>query len=99
MMNAKAIGADFVYAFPDAQLGMMDAKLAGQIMYADEPKAVQDEKAKEYEALQSNIVSAARRGYVDALIEPVNARKYLIDAFELLATKRQEISSRKHITK
>jgi acetyl-CoA carboxylase carboxyltransferase component len=36
---------------------------------------------------------------VDALIEPVNARKYLIDAFELLATKRQEISSRKHITK
>lgn len=99
MMNAKAIGADLVYALPDAQLGMMDAKLASQIMYAGEPKAVQDEKAKEYEALQSNIVSAARRGYVDALVEPVNARKYLIDAFELLATKRQEISSRKHITK
>ena len=52
VMNSKSLGADLVYAWPDAKTGMMDAKLAAKIMYADEPASVIEEKAAEYEALQ-----------------------------------------------
>ena len=64
MMNSKAIGADLVYAWPDVKTGMMDARLAAEIMYADADADKLAEKAKEYEALQSNVVTAAKRGYV-----------------------------------
>ena len=97
-MNSKAIGADMVYAWPTAEIGMMDAKLAAKIMYANTDAATINEKAAEYKELQSSPMAAARRGYVDTIIEPADTRKYLIGAFEMLFTKREERPSKKHGT-
>ncbi len=96
MMNSKSIGADLVYAWPDAKMGTMDAKMAAEIMY---PAATGEElaqKEKEYDELQSNIVTAARRGYVDLILEPADSRKYMIAAFEMLYTKRMDTPFKKH---
>ena len=76
----------------------MDAKLAAKIMYADKDAAVIDEKASEYRELQSSPMAAARRGYIDTIIEPEDTRKYLIGAFEMLFTKREERPAKKHGT-
>lgn len=98
-MNSKSIGADFVYAWKDAKVGMMDAELAAKIMYADASADVLAEKAKEYEELQTNVMAAARRGYVDLVVEPADTRKYLVSAFELLYTKCAGVPDKKHGTK
>jgi len=98
-MNSKSVGADLVYAWSDAKIGMMDANLAAKIMYADEGADVISQKAKEYGELQSNVISAARRGYVDLIIEPEATRKYLAAAFEMLYTKSVLEVSKKHGTK
>lgn len=97
-MNSKSIGADIVYAWPNAEIGMMDAAMAAKIMYADSDAATIREKAAEYKELQSSPVSAARRGYVDTIIEPAETRKYVIGAFEMLFTKREERPDKKHGT-
>lgn len=97
-MNSKSIGADLVYAWPTAEIGMMDAKLAAQIMYADADAETLNEKAVEYKELQSSPNSAAARGYVDAIIEPADTRKYVIGAFEMLFTKREDRPAKKHGT-
>lgn len=97
-MNSKSIGADLVYAWPTAEIGMMDAKLAAQIMYADADAETLNEKAAEYKELQSSPNSAAARGYVDAIIEPADTRKYVIGAFEMLFTKREGRPAKKHGT-
>ena len=97
-MNSKSIGADLVYAWPTAEIGMMDAKLAAQIMYADADAETLNEKAAEYKELQSSPNSAAARGYVDAIIEPADTRKYVIGAFEMLFTKREDRPNKKHGT-
>ena len=65
---------------------------------ADASADVLDEKAREYEALQSNVENAARRGYIDLIINPADTRKYLIAGFEMLFTKREERPSKKHGT-
>ncbi len=102
IMNSKAIGADLTFAWPHVAIGMMDATAAAKIIYADEIKASQDavaligKKAEEYKALQSSADSAARRGYVDAIIDPAETRKNLIAAFEMLFTKREEKPAKKH---
>ena len=97
-MNSKSIGADLVYAWPTAEIGMMDAKLAAQIMYADADAETLNEKAAEYKELQSSPNSAAARGYVDAIIEPADTRKYVIGAFEMLFPKREDRPAKKHGT-
>lgn len=97
-MNSKALGADMVYAWTEAKIGMMDSNLAAKIMYADEDAETIKAKAAEYDALQTSAVSAAKRGYVDAIIEPEDTRKYVIGAFEMLFTKREERPSKKHGT-
>lgn len=96
IMNSKAIGADLVYAWDSAKVGMMDAKLAAQIMYEKEGAAVIEEKAREYDELQSSVLSAARRGYVDLIIAPEDTRKYAVAAFEMLYTKSVEGPMKKH---
>ncbi|MCD7814997.1 MAG: carboxyl transferase [Lachnospiraceae bacterium] len=98
VMNSKAIGADMTFAWKDAQIGMMDAQLAAKIMYADEDSKVINEKTAEYASLQSSALSAAKRGYVDNIIEAEDTRKYVIGAFEMLYTKREDGPSRKHGT-
>ena len=97
-MNSKSTGADMVFAWPDAQIGMMDAKLAAKIMYAGADAATINEKAAEYAMLQSSALSAAKRGYVDTIIEAEDTRKYVIGAFEMLFTKREDRPSKKHGT-
>ena len=96
LMNSKALGADLVYAWPDAKVGMMDATLAAKIMYADASADVIAEKAKEYDALQGDIKSAARRGYVDRIVDYADTRKYLVAAFEMLFTKNVDQPYKKH---
>ena len=97
-MNSKSIGADFVYAWSDAKIGMMDKTAAAKIMYADADAATIREKAAEYKNLQSSPLSAAKRGYVDTIIEAADTRKYVIGAFEMLFTKREDRPVKKHGT-
>lgn len=97
-MNSKSIGADMVYAWPQASIGMMDAQLAAKIMYDGENADVLKEKASEYAALQSSAAAAAKRGYVDDIIEAQDTRKYVIGAFEMLFTKREDRPGKKHGT-
>lgn len=103
-MASKAIGADMVYAWPTAVIGMMDSKSAAKIMYADEIAKAEDslalinEKAAEYQKLQSSAQAAARRGYVDDIIEAEETRQRVIAAFEMLFTKREDRPAKKHGT-
>ncbi|MDO4600924.1 MAG: carboxyl transferase domain-containing protein [Eubacteriales bacterium] len=97
-MNSKATGADMVFAWENAEIGMMDADLAAKIMYADADAATLKEKAAQYRELQSGVASAAARGYVDSVISPADTRKYVIGAFEMLFTKREDRPSKKHGT-
>ena len=103
-MNSKSIGADMVYAWTQASIGMMDASLAAKIMYADDIAASKDvtstinEKAAEYAALQSSVDQAAARGYVDTIINPEDTRKYVAAAFEMLFDKREVRADKKHGT-
>ncbi len=98
VMNSKALGADLTYAWTQAEIGTMDARLAAKIMYADADNSVIMEKAAEYADKQGSAVAAARRGYVDTIIEPEDTRKYVIGAFEMLFTKREDRPVKKHGT-
>lgn len=97
-MNSKAIGADIVYAWDNAKIGMMDSKLAAKIMYEGEGNDVIQAKAAEYDTLQNSVESAAGRGYVDTIIDAADTRKYVIGAFEMLFTKREDRPGKKHGT-
>ncbi len=97
-MNSKAVGADITIAWPDAQIGMMDAKLAAKIICDGQGADAIDACAKEYEDLQNNVTSAARRGYVDQIVEPADTRKYVIGAFEMLSSKTEGRPEKKHGT-
>lgn len=98
VMNSKAVGADITYAWPDAKIGTMDAKLAAKIICDGKDSTAIDACAKEYEAGQTSAESAARRGYVDQIIEASETRKYVIGAFEMLFTKREDRPAKKHGT-
>ncbi|MGI6106706.1 MAG: acyl-CoA carboxylase subunit beta [Lachnospiraceae bacterium] len=100
-MNSSA---DLTFAWPDSSIGMMDATSAAKIIYADEIEKADDqkafiaEKAAAYAKLQGSADSAARRGYVDSIIDPASTRKNVIAAFEMLFTKREDRPDRKHGT-
>ena len=98
VMNSKAVGADITYAWPDAKIGPMDGKLAAKIICDGKDSTAIDACAKEYEAGQTSAESAARRGYVDQIIEASETRKYVIGAFEMLFTKREDRPAKKHGT-
>ena len=97
-MNSKAIGADITMAWPNAEIGTMDSKLAAKIMYEGQGADVINEKAAEYEALATSVTSAAKRGYVDQIIDAADTRKYVIGAFEMLFTKTEDRPAKKHGT-
>ena len=97
-MNSKAIGADIVMAWNDAKIGTMDSKLAAKIMYEGQGADVINEKAAEYEALQTSAASAAKRGYVDRIVDAAETRKYVIGAFEMLFTRSEDRPAKKHGT-
>ena len=97
-MNSKAIGADITMAWPDAQIGTMDAKLAAKIICDGQGAEAIEACAKEYAELQTSAQGAARRGYVDQIIEPAATRKYVIGAFEMLLSKKEDRPAKKHGT-
>ena len=103
-MGSKSIGADLVYAWKDAVIGTMDPAEAMKIMYAKEIDAAEDavalidEKKAQYTSLQSSALAAAKRGYVDDIIEAQETRQRVIAAFEMLFTKREDYPSKKHGT-
>ncbi len=97
-MNSKAIGADLTIAWNSAEIGTMDSKMAAKIMYEGQGADVIEEKAAEYRKLQLGAESAARRGYVDQIVEPALTRKYVIGALEMLYTKTEDRPLKKHGT-
>lgn len=103
VMNSKSLGADVVYAWPEAKIGTMDAKNAAEILASEEVENAQDKKqflqdtAARIEGEQTSASAAARRGLVDDIIEPDATRKRVIAAFEMLATKNEERPLKKHL--
>ena len=103
-MNSKSIGSDIVYAWKNAKIGVMEAAPAVKIMYADEiakadnAAALINEKAAQYNKMQASALAAAKRGYVDDIIEASETRQRVAAAFEMLFTKREDRPSKKHGT-
>jgi len=101
-MCSKHLGADMAFAWPSAQIAVMGAEGAANIIHAREIKGSEDpvakrkEKIAEYEELFSNPYCAASRGFVDAVIRPAESRMRLIDALEALGTKRETRPAKKH---
>ena len=89
-MNPKGLGADFVYAYADANIEIIHAKQAAQILTADLPGDTAM-IARDYEQKHSGAYNAARHGYVDRIVDFVDTRKYLIDAFGILYTKQMGV--------
>ncbi len=98
LMNSKALGADLTFAWDGARIGMMDAGLAAQIMYPEAGGDELAEQTKKYDELQESVLAAAKRGYVDTVINAADTRKYVIGAFEMLYSKRETRPSKKHGT-
>ena len=103
VMSCKQLRGDVNYAWPSAQIAVMGADGAVNILYAKEMKEdpekaaeIFENRKKEYEQLFSNPYQAAQKGYVDDVIEPRNTRFRVIRALESLAGKRQEIPAKKH---
>lgn len=98
LMGSKAVGADVVFAWPTAQIGAMDANAAAKIIADGKDGETIKKTAEEYADLQDGVKSAAGRGYVDTIIEDADTRKYVIGAFEMLYTKRENRPDKKHGT-
>jgi propionyl-CoA carboxylase beta chain len=102
VMNSKHLRADVSLAWPTAEIAVMGAEGAVNIIFRREIKAAEDaaerrrELVSEYEDRFSNPYVAAERGYVDDVIEPAETRPKLIKALRMLKTKREQVPPRKH---
>ena len=103
VMSCKQLRGDINYAWPSAEIAVMGADGAVNVLYAKQMKedpehaqAIFDEKKKEYEDLFSNPYQAAQKGYIDDVIEPRNTRFRVIRALEQLAGKRASVPAKKH---
>ncbi len=102
VMNSKHIGADMNYAWPSAEIAVMGAKGAAEIIFkrditaAEDPNARWLEKEKEYSDIFANPYRAAERGFIDEVIEPSQTRKKLIKAFKMLENKVVNNPRKKH---
>ena len=99
VMNSKALGADMVFAWDSAKIGMMDSKFAAQIICNGKDADAVADCAKKYDELQNSVDSAARRGYVDTIIAAADTRKYVAGALDMLYTKAVDIPAKKHVAK
>ena len=101
-MGSKHLGADINVAWPTAQIAVMGAQGAVNILHrkklakADEPEDVRAELVQEYEDTLVNPYVAAERGYVDSVIPPSQTRAYVIRALRLLRNKRESLPPKKH---
>jgi propionyl-CoA carboxylase beta chain len=102
VMNSKHIGADLNYAWPSAEIAVMGAKGAAEIIFKKEIKEAADPEAKwkereaEYAYKFADPYRAARRGFVDEVIYPKNTRRKLIKGFQMLEGKKVLLPKRKH---
>ncbi len=102
VMNSKHIGADMNYAWPMAEIAVMGAKGASEIIFkreiaeAEDPEAKLQEKVDEYTEKFANPYRAAHRGYIDEVILPRNTRKKLMRAFQMLEKKADSLPRKKH---
>jgi acetyl-CoA carboxylase carboxyltransferase component len=101
-MCSKDLGADMVLAWPTAEIAVMGAEGAANIIFrkdisdAPDPAAKRQEKIEEYRNLLYNPYIAASRAYIDGVILPSETRPRLIEAFEILASKRMALPPKKH---
>jgi acetyl-CoA carboxylase carboxyltransferase component len=101
-MCSRDLGSDLVLAWPTAEIAVMGADGAANIIFrkeiqeAPDPKAKRQEKIQEYRDLLYNPYIAASRGYIDGVILPSETRPRLIEALEVLSTKRQSLPPKKH---
>jgi acetyl-CoA carboxylase carboxyltransferase component len=101
-MCNKELGADLVLAWPSAQIAVMGADGAANIVFrkdikdADDPIAKRAEKVAEYEEKFNNPYRAAEMGYVEDIVEPAQSRQRLISAFDMLDSKRESLPAKKH---
>lgn len=102
VMNSKHIGADMNYAWPSAEIAVMGAKGASEIIFRKEIAEAEDAEAKlkekelEYAEKFANPYRAAARGFIDEVINPQNTRKKLIKAFKMLENKVAKLPRKKH---
>ncbi len=102
VMNSKHIGADMNFAWPSAEIAVMGAKGAAEIIFkreisaADSPEDKWKEKEAEYAEMFANPYNAAARGYVDEVIKPSQTREKLIAAFKMLENKVDKLPKKKH---
>jgi propionyl-CoA carboxylase beta chain len=102
VMNSKHIGADLNYAWPSAEIAVMGAKGAAEIIFKNEIKEASNpeeklkEKEAEYAEMFANPYNAAARGYVDEVIKPEQTREKLIKAFKMLENKVETLPKKKH---
>ena len=102
VMNSKHIGADMNFAWPSAEIAVMGAKGASEIIFrkeikeADDPAAKLAEKEQEYADKFAHPYRAAQRGFIDEVIEPNTSRQKLIRAFAMLENKVVHLPKKKH---
>lgn len=101
-MNSRHLGADFVFAWPSAEIAVMGPDGAAniifrkEIMAAEDQEAMRQEKVKEYTEKFANPYVAASRGFVDAVIEPSETRAYLLHTLKMSALKDEYRPAKKH---
>jgi propionyl-CoA carboxylase beta chain len=102
VMNSKHIGADMNYAWPSAEIAVMGAKGAAEIIFkkdissAADPNQAWKEKEAEYAEIFANPYRAAERGFIDEVIFPEETRSKLISAFSMLENKVKTLPRKKH---
>ena len=102
VMNSKHIGADLNYSWPSAEIAVMGAKGAAEIIFkkdikeSKDPEATWKEKEAKYAEMFANPYNAAARGYVDEVIKPSQTREKLIAAFKMLENKVDVLPKKKH---
>jgi acetyl-CoA carboxylase carboxyltransferase component len=96
VMDCRSMGSDLYLAWPSAEIAVMGAKGAVEILHRSETPERREELEAEYEERFLNPYVAADRGFVDAVIDPADTRREVAAAFDLLATKRESLGNRKH---
>jgi acetyl-CoA carboxylase carboxyltransferase component len=102
VMNSKSIGADFAYAWPTAELAVMGASGAVEIVHrrdlaeAKDPASLRRELVEDYEETYATPYIAAERGFIDDVIDPAETRRIISRSLDLLRSKREDLPKRKH---
>jgi acetyl-CoA carboxylase carboxyltransferase component len=101
-MNSRHLGADFMMAWPTAEIAVMGPEGAANIIFkkeieaADDPDDMRKKKVQEYKEKFANPYVAAAKGYIDAVIEPSETRKLLLHAIEVSENKGVPLPNKKH---